>query len=534
MNSKSTNTKELLISKLYHLMKKNRSSKVKKVAVIVLIALILWILWQFYEFTMLVFSRQNRTYLLRTLLQSAEGVWGFYLFVQLFSQPKKTFEKNMLLSLWLLFGLWYCVQLPLGFASRDPLIFSSPNLLFFQKTLPFLSSFTQYMLLLWGLLGLITLGFYRAKKRWADVDEVFLPALFFLIYQGVYFLARLGPDRLQAQKSSFNQVVYLLLGVLAGTLLFHPKIRKRAIQILDYPYLCLIASVLLLAGTFFFGTAVSGGRKLWYKLGPLTVQPIEGAKILFIFVLAVFLQKHVLTLQKRDLKANLLTLCIICSLLFSVLMLQRDLGPLLVLLAVTLIMFLTVSGRWALFSGAVAMTALGVLISFFTRFPSMVYHRIMDFWDPLHYSGQLTKGLWAQASGGLWGTTPGMSQAYKIPVIESDYLFSLIVAEKGLLGTALFLVVFFVFCFRGFQTSRFLMPASRRDATVILGIFLLFVVQGALIMGGNMAFLPLSGLTLPFVSAGGSSLVINLLAFCFTLALVASRVRKVTPTGDQP
>jgi len=521
--------------RLQSIFKSSLPTKIKVIILVLIILIIMWIAWQFYEFTALVFSKQNRPFLLRTCLQALECIWVILLLSKVFNRSNSSrqphFEWHMLISIWLLYGAWFCIQLPMGFEHRDPIIFREPNLLFFQSSLSFLNSFTMYMVTLWTCLGLISLVFYKAKKRWADVDEAFLPALLFLIYQGIFFLARLGPDRMQAQKVAFNQLIYLILAIALGIIMIHPSIRKVVIKILDYPYLCLLASVLLLAGTFFFGTAVSGGRKLWYRVGPITVQPIEGAKILFIFVLAVFLEKNIRQLQKRDLRGSLLTFGIICALLFSVLMLQRDLGPLLVLLVVSLLLFLTVSGRWQIFLGAVGATALGVLFSFFTRFPSMVYHRIMDFWDPLHYSGQLTKGLWAQASGGLWGTAPGMSQAFKIPVIESDYLFSLIVAEKGFIGTAAFLIVFFLFCFRGFQTARYFMPASRRDATVILGIFMLFLVQGALIMGGNMAFLPLSGLTLPFVSAGGTSLVINILAFCFVLALVASKVRKVSSDG---
>ena len=506
-----------------------RSTRLKIAVLILVSVLLLWLAWQFYSFTALVFSNQNRPFLLRLVLQILEILWFLLLLKTAFSTksaPSSGAEKILLLTLWLIFGAWFCIQLPMGMAWRDPLLHKAPNLLFFQKQLPFIHSYRSFLTVIWAGLGVCTLLFYQIKKRWADVDQVLLPSMFYMIYLGVFFLARLGPDRMQAGRSALSQSVFLFLAILVSGLLLAPKISSRVLKILDYPYICLLGALILVGGTFFFGTAVSGGRKLWYQLGGLTLQPIEAAKILFVFVLAVFLDKKAVQLKHSDIKGNLVTFGMICALLFGLLVLQKDLGPLLILLLVSLLLFLTVSGRFDIFLGALAATSVGIALSFWTRTPSMVYNRIMDFIDPLHHSGQLTRGLWAQASGGLWGTSPGMSKAYQIPVIESDYIFSLIAAEKGLIGTALYLLIFGLFCFRGFQLSRLIFPASRRDATVILALFYLFLIQGILIMGGNMAFLPLSGLTLPLVSAGGSSLVINFLTLTFVLALVAVRTHR--------
>ena len=165
-----------------------------------------------------------------------------------------------------------------------------------------------------------------------------------------------------------------------------------------------------------------------------------------------------------------------------------------------------------------------VAIAFVTRTPSMVYNRIMDFVDPLRFSGQLTAGLWAQGAGGFWGTGPGMSKAWRIPIIESDYIFSAIVAEKGFAGGLVVIALILLICLRAVQNARFIAPGNQRDATFILGLSMVLFVQAVLIIAGNMAYLPLSGLTLPFVSAGGSSLVINLLTIALILAMVARNV----------
>nr|WP_243435895.1 FtsW/RodA/SpoVE family cell cycle protein [Acanthopleuribacter pedis] len=333
----------------------------------------------------------------------------------------------------------------------------------------------------------------------------------------------------------WNQAVFFLIGAVAFGIIISPAVRERLMNFADrYPYILLIITIALIGGTFFFGTALSGGRKLWYRVGPLTIQPIEISKILFVYVVAAFLEKKAYTFQKSRRLSSLISLGVMCLSLFLVLLLQKDLGPIMVLVIVCLWMFVSVSGRIDLL--ATALLAIGTVIglAFWFKQPSMVYHRIMDFVDPLQYSSQMTYALWTQASGDLWGTALGMSRAYKVPVIESDYIFTAILAEKGWIGAAVVLTVFWAFSIRGIQLARFLVKGHSRDATFMMGVVMVLFVQQVVIVAGNLNMLPLSGLTLPFVSAGGSSLVVNLGVLALMLGLVARHTRpaQITETGQ--
>ena len=506
-------------------------AKLKLWLYLLFLALLAYIAWEFYRFITILIAADNRPYLMRTLLQSAE--WGLvFLLLKRMLLPTPTgggrFEMIMLLLIWILFLFWMLVLLPVGFWWRDGLLYGGPDLQFMAQINPALTSFPLYLFLLWGATGLALFLLYIFKKRYADVDEILLPTVAFMIFTGILLLARLGPDLPKAAKLAYNQCLYLLVGVFAAGFAMHPKLRDRWLSLARYPYVLLLVALMLIGGTFFFGKALSGGKTLWYQLGPLTIQPIEISKILFVFVAAVFLEKKSFLLQKLGRKSDLVTFAGICGVFFLLLIFQKDLGPVLVLSLTCLWLFLTVSKRWWVCLGGTLAIAVLVLLSFWSKTPPMVYTRIMDFLDPLQHSGQLTAGLWAQGSGGIWGTGLGLSKAYRIPIIESDYIFSALVAEKGFMGAAVFVIMLLIFCVRGVQNARFISAGNQRDATFLLGLTMLVFVQGFLIMAGNMAYFPLSGLTLPFVSAGGSSLVINLVVVALMFGMVARNVKRRT------
>lgn len=506
---------------------------------ILLTGVALYIIWQVTLFVLLVLSAENRPFLLRAVLQSIEIILVLIL-VKRIVRPgpiaPELFERRYLLATWVLFGMWLCVMVPLGFEIRDPYLYGSANFEPYKHlVIPMITGFRGYLLAVWLMCGAATLVLYGVKKRWADVDEVLLPIVCHLIYTGILVLVRLGPDRAKTAMIGWNQAVFFLIGAIAFGIVVSPAVRERVMNFADrYPYIVLLITIALIGGTFFFGTALSGGRKLWYRLGPLTIQPIEISKILFVYVVAAFLEKKAYSFQKSRRLSSLVSLAVMCFSLFLVLLLQKDLGPIMVLVLVCLWMFVSVSGRLDLLAGAFGAIGLVVFLAFWFKQPSMVYHRIMDFVDPLQYSSQMTYALWTQASGDLWGTALGMSRAYKVPVIESDYIFTAVLAEKGWLGAATLLVAFWAFSIRGIQLARFLVKGHSRDATFMMGVVMVLFVQQVVIVAGNLNLLPLSGLTLPFVSAGGSSLVVNLGVLALMLGLVARHTRpaQVTATGQ--
>ncbi|CAM2066994.1 FtsW/RodA/SpoVE family cell cycle protein [Sulfidibacter corallicola] len=498
----------------------------------VFLGITLYVLWEVLRFVLLMLAPENQPFLLRTVVQTCELLLILALLHRAFRPGKTsadTFERRYLLAVWALFGVWLIVMVPMGFAIRDPYLYGQPNLQSFHGTFSHVGQFRWFLVVVWLTGGLGAALLYSFKKRWADVDEIMLPLVCHLVFTGLVMLVRLGPDRMKTAALGWNQTLFFVIGSLVFAVLICPPFRERLMSFAErYPYIILMVTLALIAGTFLFGTALSGGRKLWYRLGPVTLQPIEISKILFVFVVATFLEKKAHLFQKSNRISSLVSLGALCLSLFVILLLQKDLGPIMVLVMVCMWMFVTVSGRLDILMGAGLGIGGIVTLAFLTRWPSMVYHRIMDFVDPLSYSSQMTYALWTQASGDLWGTAPGLSKAFKVPVIESDYIFTAILAEKGWIGASVLLLAFLALTLRGFQLARFLSVASRRDATYLMGLVMVLFVQQAVIVAGNLNLFPLSGLTLPFVSAGGSSLVVNLGVLGLVMGLVARHTRKAT------
>ena len=488
------------------------------------------LLWQMVQFLILTFAEHNRPFLWRFVIQTAECLWVFVLLRNTF-QPgtaSASFERKMLLAAWLILAGWLLLCLPLGFSHRDPLQYAQANLLFYQDIAAWLPGLKTYFLMIWLLTGLGGLMLLVWKEKFANKDNGLLAAVFFLTCQSVLLLVRMGPDLARAGRIGFNQVIYFLLGAGVGGFLLIPALRERLLTWLRYPYLLLIIAITCLASTFVFGTALSGGKALWIVVGGVSFQPVELAKILFVLVMATLLERKSFLLQLPRGRAVMVTFGFVAFCFFLTLFIQRDLGPILLLSLTLLAMFVIASRFWLLLPVSLTVTGLAVWLVLLTRQPNIVYQRIMDFWEPLAYSGQLTRGLWAQGAGGFWGAGLGFSKAATIPIIESDYIFSAMVAEKGFIGGLALLLVLMLFCWRIAQLGQMVGRVNLRDGSIMLGISLVIFFQGFLIIAGNMALIPLTGLTLPFVSAGGTSLVLNLAAVYLVLALLARNTEEVS------
>ncbi|WP_315374513.1 FtsW/RodA/SpoVE family cell cycle protein [uncultured Selenomonas sp.] len=338
-------------------------------------------------------------------------------------------------------------------------------------------------------------------------DLTLFPAAMLLASLGLIMIGRLKPALF------LTQMRWLLLGLIVY--LFLVFLGERVLRLLSYPYLLGVFCLLLLCSALFFGTEIGGSRN-WIVFGPFAVQPSEFGKIVIIMFLAAYLTEHreVLTLPRHRLLwlklpvlrfiAPLLLIWGIAILMFVV---QRDLGSALLFFGIAVSMTYMATGRksyvalaFAFFLGAAALS-----YSFFSHV-RVRFNIWLDPWsDPSGSAYQVVQSLFALGSGGVWGTGFAHGHPNLIPEVHTDFIFAAIAEELGLLGSLSVMLVFALFFYRAIRIAL----GCREEARMLLaaGIAVVFLLQAFIIIAGVTKFLPLTGITLPFVSYGGSSMI---------------------------
>ena len=338
-------------------------------------------------------------------------------------------------------------------------------------------------------------------------DLTLFPAAMLLASLGLIMIGRLKPALF------LTQMRWLLLGLIVY--LFLVFLGERFLRLLSYPYLLGVFCLLLLCSALFFGTEIGGSRN-WIVFGPFAVQPSEFGKIVIIMFLAAYLTEHreVLTLPRHRLLwlklpvlrfiAPLLLIWGIAILMFVV---QRDLGSALLFFGIAVSMTYMATGRksyvalaFAFFLGAAALS-----YSFFSHV-RVRFNIWLDPWsDPSGSAYQVVQSLFAFGSGGVWGAGFAHGHPNLIPEVHTDFIFAAIAEELGLLGSLGVMLVFALFFYRAIRIAL----ACREETRMLLaaGIAVVFLLQAFIIIAGVTKFLPLTGITLPFVSYGGSSMI---------------------------
>lgn len=368
---------------------------------------------------------------------------------------------------------------------------------------------TADLLLLPWLAAVIVGAFFTQfiLGRRDGTDLTLFPAAMLLASLGLIMIGRLKPALF------LTQMRWLLLGLIVY--LFLVFLGERFLRLLSYPYLLGVFCLLLLCSALFFGTEIGGSRN-WIVFGPFAVQPSEFGKIVIIMFLAAYLTEHreVLTLPRhRLLWLKLPVLRFIAPLLFiwgiAILMfvVQRDLGSALLFFGIAVSMTYMATGRksyvalaFAFFLGAAALS-----YSFFSHV-RVRFNIWLDPWsDPSGSAYQVVQSLFALGSGGVWGAGFAHGHPNLIPEVHTDFIFAAIAEELGLLGSLGVMLVFALFFYRAIRIAL----ACQEETRMLLaaGIAVVFLLQAFIIIAGVTKFLPLTGITLPFVSYGGSSMI---------------------------
>jgi cell division protein FtsW (lipid II flippase) len=388
--------------------------------------------------------------------------------------------------------------------------------------------------------GLYLAAHIVARMTVPNADPYLLPMAGLLTAVGVTEIYRLGAD------DAFKQGLWIVIGValFAVALL---RLRRDFRVLEQYKYLFGIGAIalLFLPRVPHLGTTVNGAR-LWVHVGAFRFQPGEFSKIFLIVFLAAYLREKRETLAQARLK-DVGPLLVIWGACMLVLVSSNDLGSGLLYFGIFLAMLYVATARLSFVLGGVALFLAGGYAAY-ERIPH-VHERVTIWLHPWTTtkvpcpgavgglalrqdcaSYQLVKSLYSIGSGGFGGAGLGKGTFTDtdghalIPYVNSDFIYSALAQELGLIGAAALLLVFMLFVARGMKIA--LQADDGFSKLLAAGLTFGFALQTFIIVGGVLRIIPLTGITLPFVSYGGSSVVANFLVLA-GLLLVSHRANSV-------
>lgn len=341
-------------------------------------------------------------------------------------------------------------------------------------------------------------------KIW-PVDRAILILVLLLCSIGIISLSAIC----RSEETPRTQAVYAAAGVVAmfiGAGLIRGLSRwKKAAPIL------MVLCVLALLSPWVIGSWYQGARN-WVNIGPISGQPSEFMKPVLIVILAA-------GFSNRPRFARCLPTIAYAALCCAILLTERDLGALLLYFLTTVLMYYVASSNGALVFAGLGMGA-GAAVIAYHAFP-YVQDRV-SIWrnpwaDPLDTGYQIVRALAAIGSGGLFGMGLGLGMPRSVPLYHSDFIFTSIAEEFGLIFSIGLMAVYVLIIMRGMIVAG--NARTSFHSLVAFGLVVIMGLQALLIIGGNTKLLPLTGVTLPLVSYGGSSLVSTFLSMGVLLGI---------------
>ena len=373
--------------------------------------------------------------------------------------------------------------------------------------------------LTWGSLagaGLFAAGLLAThvwvRRRLPLADPLILPLAAILAALGQVMTSRLVPDL------GPRQGVWVLVGLAA---LVAVTLIPSMAWLRRYRYTWATLGVVLLLLTLVFGSDPNGsGERLWIVVGGVSFQPMEIVKLLLVVFLAAYLDEYreLLALAGRKIGPfwippvpYLAPVLAMSGAALAIFVIQKDLGPALLSSLVLFAMLYMASGRGSYVMLGVVLLLIGSVIA--DRLFGHVQVRVQNWIDPWSNAEgqgyQLVQAFYALASGGVLGTGLDFGSPLYIPAVHTDFVIAAIGEELGLAGTLAVVALFALLVVRGFRVA--LRSSSGFDALLAAGLTTTLAIQALIILAGTLRLIPQTGITLPFVSYGGSSVVANFL-----------------------
>jgi cell division protein FtsW (lipid II flippase) len=352
-------------------------------------------------------------------------------------------------------------------------------------------------------------------------DPLLFPVAMFMAGWGLNLVARLVPDY------SPRQTLWVVVGLAALAAL--TALPKDLRWLRRYRYTWLIGGLALLALTILIGqNPANHGPRLWLGFGGLYYQPSELLKILLVAFLASYFAENQRYMREDTIRlgpwrvpspAFLGPVLLMWGICIVMLVWQRDLGAATLFFVVFMVMLYVASGQAQLFIGGLALLLVAAVVGY--HLFSVVALRVNIWLNPWPHADrqayQVVQSLLAVSAGGVFGQGIGQGYPTIIPVAYSDFAFAAIAEEWGLIGVLAVVVGLATLVVRG---MRIAVQARQPFRTLLAaGLSVMLAVQSLLIMAGVLKLVPLTGVTLPFVSYGGSSLLTNFVIVGLLLVL---------------
>lgn len=445
-------------------------------------------------------------------------------------------ELQLLIAALLFFACGYLLtSLPRVGAEFDPTARSLLGLLW-PTSLPILLFVLVSFILSW---------------RLPRADQLILPLVAVLSGLGLLLTARLKPSfdtlygpnyygDIAAKQSAFVLTGVILLLIMALAPLDRIFIRLQRMSFMDWlknhRWTWIILGLLLVGITLVFGTGPEGQeQRLWIRIGPINFQPSELLKVFLVIFLASYLDEHREVMNEVPFRVgrlrlpplpHLLPMVAMWGMTMMIIIIQRDLGAALLLFGLFLAMLYVATNRvWYVIVGLVAFSGGAYLLN---HFIARVSERVSLWLNPWqHPNGfQPVQGAFAEAAAGVFGTGLGQGLPAYVPAAHTDYAFISLTEELGLAGAVGILIIYILLMYRGFHIALSINSRFRGfEQLLAVGLTSIIAIQTFIIVGGNLRVIPLTGITLPFVSYGGSSVLINFLIIGLLLRISATTAR---------
>ncbi|MFW8623839.1 FtsW/RodA/SpoVE family cell cycle protein [Corynebacterium glutamicum] len=391
---------------------------------------------------------------------------------------------------------------------------------------------THILMLMGGYIGIFIVAHLAMAWVAPFADQIMLPVVAVLNGIGLVMIYRL--DEATGYSTVNSQLMWTVVGV---TLMVAVLLLLRDYKSLSrYSYLLGVVGIVLLALPLVWPQPGGVEARIWIWLGPFSIQPGEFSKILLLLFFAQLLatKRALFTVagyrflgmdfpRLRDLAPIL----VVWALAILIMAGANDFGPALLLFTTVLAMVYLATGRgsWLLI-GAI-LVAVGAFAVY--QVSSKIQERVQNFVDPVaHYDTtgyQLSQSLFGMSWGGITGTGIGQGYPNMIPVVHSDFILAAIGEELGLIGLAAIIVLFGVFVTRGMRTAT--LARDSYGKLVASGLSMTIMIQIFVVVAGISSLMPMTGLTTPFMSQGGSSLMANYILMAIILRISDSARRPV-------